>query len=340
VKSKEPDNKQGLSLVPLVVPAYQRETSGLVGGAAILVYQHPKAANRRDSQVTLAATASLKKQFSVLLLPDLFLLGDALHISGTGSASHFPDTYYGVGNNTRKADAEPYTANFYEGEVSPKLRLFRGMYAGPTVRMQWTELAEVRPGGLLDRQTTVGYGGGHTNQVGLSAFHDSRDETLYPRRGHIVKTVLRFARHELASDYDFTVFRLDARQYFSTYGRHVLAFQAVVELRAGSPPFYELSRMGGYEIMRGYFEGRFRGRDYAAGQAEYRFPLFWRVGAVAFASAGRVAQSLEQVNIKGIRGAGGAGIRLAPFADVPVNLRLDVAYGNEPSVYLNVGEAF
>jgi hypothetical protein len=48
----------------------------------------------------------------------------------------------------------------------------------------------------------------------------------------------------------------------------------------------------------------------------------------------------DLTEVSGVRFAGGGGLRLAPFADVPINIRLDVAYGNEPSFYLHVGEAF
>jgi len=335
-----PRKDGGFGLVPLVLPAYQPETSGLLGAAAMLVYEQPKGSGLRDSQVIFAGSASLKKQFSSIVQPDLFLLRDALHISGTAAFSRFPDTFYGIGNDTRSSDAERYTADFYEAELSPKLRLFQGFYLGPTARVHKTTIVATQPGGQIDTHAVHGSTGGLSVMAGLSAFHDSRDGTIYPRSGHIVRTWVRFARHELGSDFDYTTFRFDARQYITLYGKHVLALQAVAHLQAGQPPFYELGRMGGSEIMRGYFEGRFRGRFYFPVQAEYRFPIVWRLGGVAFASAGYVTQHLDHLRARDVRTAAGGGLRLAPFDDLPVNFRVDVAYGNETSAYVSVGEAF
>lgn len=94
------------------------------------------------------------------------------------------------------------------------------------------------------------------------------------------------------------------------------------------------------ELSRGYLEGRFRERQHLGAQVEYRAPLFWRLGPVAFVSAATVARSPRDFDMRDIKPAAGAGLRFAPMTDVPVNLRLDIAYGSEPSFYLNVGEAF
>lgn len=335
----EPKGRFGI--VPFAIPAYQPETSGLLGVAAMVTYQFEKPSDRRDSQVPIAGAVSLKKQYTVISQPDLWLLRDALHVAATLSASHFPDTFFGIGNDTREADAEAYTPNFLEGELSVQPRVVRGLYVGPSIRSQWTDLVHVEEGGLLEQGRVTGARGGLVVQGGVSGVYDTRDETLYPRRGQFIQGYVRFARREVGSDYRFAVGGLDARQYVTPYGRHVLAFEALLELRSGSPPFYELGRLGGGSIMRGYFQGRFRDSNYAAVQAEYRLPIVWRFGAVAFVSMGRVAASAEELaRLSGLRFAGGGGLRVAPFSDVPIHIRLDIAYGNEPSVYLGVGEAF
>jgi outer membrane protein assembly factor BamA len=120
----------------------------------------------------------------------------------------------------------------------------------------------------------------------------------------------------------------------------VLALHALLELRSGEPPFYDTGKLGSSEMMRGYFEGRYRDRQHLALQAEYRSPLFWRMGGVVFASAGNVGRRLDSAMLSGLKPAAGVGLRVAPMADVPVNIRLDVAYGSDMSFYLNVGEAF
>src|SRR5262249_41858166 len=121
---------------------------------------------------------------------------------------------------------------------------------------------------------------------------------------------------------------------------HVLALQALLELRGGDPPFYETGRLGGDQNGRGLYEGRFRERQVFSAQAEYRADLFWRLGGVLFASAGAGATPAGHLPHSRFRPAAGAGVRVAPLRDVPINIRLDIAYGTELQFYLNLGEAF
>lgn len=328
------------SLVPFVLPAYQPETSFLLGGAASLVYQPPNESGRRESQVLLAGAASVRGQFTLLLQPDVYFLDDRLNLTATASAARFPDRFFGIGAHTRAEDAEPYTPVYFEVELSPKWRVAPRLYVGPTLRLQSARISDVAEGGAI--RSVMGAAGGTTLQLGLTALYDSRDNTLNPMTGFLARVNLRSASADWGSDYTFDVLRLDARRYITLpwAERHVLAMQGLVELRRGEPPFYDTGRLGGMEMSRGHLEGRFRERQHLAAQVEYRAPLFWRLGGVVFASAATVARSLDEIEAEAIKPAGGLGLRLAPLDDAPVNIRLDVAYGSELSFYLNVGEAF
>ncbi|TQF15795.1 BamA/TamA family outer membrane protein [Myxococcus llanfairpwllgwyngyllgogerychwyrndrobwllllantysiliogogogochensis] len=334
------DGRGKFSVVPFVLPAYQPETSFLLGGAGSLVYQPPEGSGRRESQVLLAAAASVRGQFTVLLQPDVYFLEDRLNLTATLSAARFPDRFYGMGANTQVADEEDFTPVFFELELSPKWRIAPRLYVGPTLRAQHVRITKRAEDGVV--RNMPGAEGGDTLQLGLTALYDSRDNTLNPTTGFLGRLNLRRASGAWGSDYTFGLLRLDARRYVSLpWGqRHVLAFQGLVELRDGEPPFYDTGRLGGMELSRGYLEGRFRERQHLGAQVEYRAPLFWRLGGVAFASAATVARSLKDLDSGDIKPAGGVGLRFAPLSDVPVNIRLDVAYGSEPSFYLNIGEAF
>ncbi|WP_255208594.1 MULTISPECIES: hypothetical protein [unclassified Myxococcus] len=85
-------------------------------------------------------------------------------------------------------------------------------------------------------------------------------------------------------------------------------------------------------------EGRFSIVPFVlpAAQPETSFLL----GGVAFVSAATVARGPRDFDARDIKPADGVGLRFAPMSDVPVNILLDTAYGNEPGFYLNEGEAF
>lgn len=335
-----PADEGSWQLVPAVLPAYQPETSFLLGGAAVLARQYPEGSGYRESQLLLAGAVTARKQYSVLLQPDVYLWRDRVHLGATLSLARFPDLFFGIGE-TRRADQEWYTPIYYELELSPKLRLLPGAYLGPSFRVLQTEMVRTEAGGLLASGAIPGARGGASVELGLSLLWDTRDRTLYPRSGSLLRARLASARGEWGSDFDYDVSRLDARRYFSLpWSGHVAALQALAELRAGTPPFYGMGRLGGAEMLRGYYEGRYRDRQYLAAQAEYRAPLVWRLGAVLFVAAGTVAPALDQLDLARLKLAAGGGLRWAPLADVPVNVRLDVAYGEDLNFYFGIGEAF
>jgi hypothetical protein len=332
----------GVSIVPFAMIGYTPEMGVVQGGAAVGVYRRPLDSGARDSQILLGGSVSVKKQVALALKPDIYFFGDDLHLGGTLKISRSPNVFYGIGNNTRAEDSENYTPVTFEFEISPKWRLLPGMYLGLDGRFVGTSMDQTKPGGMLDSGSIAGSSGGRTVEIGFAGFYDTRDNTLYPHHGHIISLLVRAALPSLSSDFKYRVLIIDARKYWSLpWGdRHVIAAQALAELRDGAPPFYELGLLGGENTMRGYYKGRFRDRNYLAMQVEYRLPLFWRFGAVCFASAGEVAYSLSDVSASPMKFAVGSGLRFAPKKNVPVNIRLDVGYGNEPLFYLNINEAF
>ena len=104
---------------------------------------------------------------------------------------------------------------------------------------------------------------------------------------------------------------------------------------------YELPQLGGAELLRGYFEGRYRDRTLMLAQAEYRFPIIWRFGGVAFGGIGGVSHSLRTFNATAPKWAVGAGLRLQLNEAERLNVRADVGAGHDTfGFYVNVGEVF
>jgi outer membrane protein assembly factor BamA len=103
-----------------------------------------------------------------------------------------------------------------------------------------------------------------------------------------------------------------------------------------------LGRLGGFEMMRGYQDNKYRDRNYLAAQLEYRFPVYWRFGGVAFASAGEVAGGLGDFSLEHTRFAFGLGLRGVVEMEEHIPFRLDVAFDSSmnPNVYFGLLEAF
>jgi hypothetical protein len=76
-------------------------------------------------------------------------------------------------------------------------------------------------------------------------------------------------------------------------------------------------------------------------QAEYRFPLFWRLGMVAFAGAGDVFDKFNETSFSTLKYAVGTGFRLRMLPEEKLNSRLDIGYGREGfAIFVGLGEAF
>jgi hypothetical protein len=329
-----------LKLLPVLMPAYRPETSWLLGAAVVLVRQSAPGVGGRDSQLQILGAATELGQYVVALRPNWYLQRDAVHLVGSLEVSRFPDYFYGIGNGAPGSAKEPYTPVYLLADLGPLFRVAPGLYVGPSLRVQNASMRWVAPGGQLASGGVPGAEGGTTVQLGASAEWDTRDGTLYPRSGTLLRVDLRRADPALGSEFAFGLLRLDARRYLGIGAPgHVLALQGVLELRSGEPPFYDTGKLGGGEIMRGWYAGRYRDRQLWSAQAEYRLPLLWRLGAVAFGSAGAVAHDASSL-LDAVRLAGGGGLRVAFSDRVPINLRLDVAYGSATSVYFGLGEAF
>ena len=123
---------------------------------------------------------------------------------------------------------------------------------------------------------------------------------------------------------------------------HVFATQLFVRVQPGDPGFSSQSEMGGQDLQRGIFEGRWRDRNLWVWQSEYRAPVWWRIGAVAFGGVGNVFDDPNELVDGGLKWSVGGGLRFALAPDEGVNLRVDYGRGTrgESGFYIGIREAF
>ena len=99
--------------------------------------------------------------------------------------------------------------------------------------------------------------------------------------------------------------------------------------------------MGGNQIMRGYYQGRFRDNNQVALQAEYRRQVIPWLGFVLFGSVGDVAASVDRFDLGDFKAAGGAGVRLMIDKKDRINIRFDYGLGRDTSgFYFAFAESF
>lgn len=183
----------------------------------------------------------------------------------------------------------------------------------------------------------LGNKGQKISGLGLVLGFDTRDNIFQPNKGSFHQAQIISYRPVLGSEFTFTQYRLDLRRYYPVYKRQILAVQAWYSFTAGHSPFQQVSLIGGSDVMRGYFEGKYRDRNAMVYQAEYRIPVYRKLGLVCFASAGQVADTIPSFSFKKFRYGGGLGFRYQ-LTDDGLNLRLDLAYGDQSSFYFGLNE--
>jgi outer membrane protein assembly factor BamA len=79
-------------------------------------------------------------------------------------------------------------------------------------------------------------------------------------------------------DVDFFRFNLDLRYYITIVKRQILALNEILNHTSGDVSIQMMLKLGNYKMMRGYAQGKYTDKNLWAAQAEYRVPIFWKIG--------------------------------------------------------------
>jgi hypothetical protein len=310
-------------------------------GAGVMTTWHMKDAwLDRPSNVTAYGIYTTRAQTLIGASHELHFADDRHVVTQDFRFIDWPDRYYGVGNATRERDREDFTDHYLQLESEYQARVFKRLYVG--VRHLWraSQTQDVDEEGRLAAERPRGVGQVRWSGAGPLLVWDSRKGLFWPEGGSLLRADATFHAGVLGADFDAALLRLDLRHYQPIWRGHVLALRLVSFGAAGAAPFQLLPSLGGSVLFRGWFLGRLRDRVLAATEAEYRVPLSKRWSVVGFGSVGRVAARLGALALNGVHVAGGAGVRVAVRPESRANFRLDVAYGDDVSVYFQFREAF
>jgi hypothetical protein len=117
----------------------------------------------------------------------------------------------------------------------------------------------------------------------------------------------------------------------------ILAWRAKGCARSGDVPLWNACFIG----LRGFSATDYIGQESMAGEAELRWQMSPRWGAVAFAGAGYAGNSLAEAGDDQTTPSYGIGARFMVLKSQGINLRVDYAWSEADSaIHLSVGEAF
>jgi outer membrane protein assembly factor BamA len=332
--------KPRVLLLPLIY--YTPETRLALGVGGVVNYRLGRdKGNMRPSSLWLLAVYTMNNQIQLQLKPEVYLSKNSFILGATVKFERFPQRFYGIGNDVPVTAEEVYTPENLGLHLSVKRRVVGSVFGGIQYHLEKTLIQKVKPGGLLSQGDIPGSTGGVISGLGLSVHWDNRDNLFFPRRGSYLQFVADFFSAPIGSDYHYSTSKLDLRTYVPVLSTHVLAIQVYIRNMGGSPPFYQLSMLGGASMMRGNYSGQYRDKALLAFQAEYRLPLWRRFGAVGFAGLGDVGATIRAIKLNRLKYSLGGGLRYRLDSREGTNLRLDFAWGKDSTgFYMTVQEAF
>lgn len=173
------------------------------------------------------------------------------------------------------------------------------------------------------------------NGIGVNFLYDTRKNIYYPTKGVQASVSLLANPEWLGSDSIFNSIRAYGNWYFKMRKNDVLAARVSIFSGIGNVPFTGQHAIGGNDI-RGYTNGKYRGNQAYAAQAEYRWNFYKKWGAVGF-----FGFAFTEAPYSGILPGGGVGIRFKAIPSRNINVGVDGALGKgDKGIYLRINEAF
>ena len=341
-KEEKDKKKKNTKLIVIPVVSYTPETR-FGGGAAAGFYFRPEKASKeiRPSSVETLHQYTQNKQIYSYFGLSLYLREELYHFLGIFEYRKWPNYFYGIGNDTLKEAEEIYTPLMSRIDINLEKRLKKNLYLGLRYRYMNHKIKEVLPGGILSSGNIIGSEDSKASGFGAAFVLDTRDNIFSPYTGRFYEFSIISYNALFGSDYSFTSVLINLRNYWKVFSSHVIAVQAYLSSNFGDPPFYMLSLMGGQELMRGYYRGRFRDKNLLAFQFEYRLPLTKRFRFITFAGLGNVSEDLFDIKFKKSKYSVGIGLRYTISPKERLCLRMDYGTGKGTSgYYFGVNEAF
>jgi len=334
-----------LVLAPVI--GYEPATSLSAGVGAKLLFKFKGADEEtRTSNMPISALYTLNNQLLLSSGYTVFFNQEKWYLKGNLEFSIFPQSYYGIGNQTFEHDEEIFTFNNYLIEPLLLKRFAKNLFIGGGIRYNIINNIELEPEGNLIRDRPSGYDGSNSAGLEVALVYDNRDNVLNPSRGHFVEFKQGFYEKMWGGTHLFRFNQIDLRTYFEPWKhrKDVIAFHAIGRFAWGDVPVAELSLLGGVESARAYREGRYRDSHSLAIQTEYRWQALERIGMVFFAEAGEVFNNQSNPTFEDLKYGAGVGIRLKIAKEENLNIRFDygIGFGHEfdNNFYLGIAEAF
>ena len=218
---------------------------------------------------------------------------------------------------------------FVSARIAPNsLGDLSGDLLPPALREKWQELVT-----RLLTQDVV------TSGLGVTIEFDSRDNFFSPRAGYQYQLEHLWYRDFIGSDIDYQLTSFNGHNYWNVTDRFRTALRISIEAADTEgllPPFATPGI-----VLRGIPALRYQGNFVAVTEAEVTWQIDSRWAVLAFAGAGRAANSSGELGDTPSRVTKGAGFRYLIAKRYGFEMGLDIARGPEENVlYIQAGTAW
>ena len=347
---KDSTKKSNFVLIPAL--ASSPETGVEFGGASLFSFYTDTARHSitRVSNLFGYASITTKGQEKVSLNATYWTPQNKWHYTSTISYYNFPFDFYGIGNNTLLANKEAIEEKRTKFSFGAQNLVAKDFYAGIVggiSKYYYYSGTYNQNLAFKDNPDIQDHGGGSLVYLGPSLTYDTRNNNTYTTKGVIIDAYLNVMQGVFGNNsYEGAFFNIEYSQYFALSKALVLGFDVQEQsLIGGRSPFYLLPQLGSDEMMRGYYTGRYRDRNFIAGQTELRYRVSDRFGLDGFLCTGEVAHNA--FTAAALKPDYGGGFRYFFDTEKGLSIRADYGIGEKPAgepreggFYIALGEAF
>jgi hypothetical protein len=330
-----------MMVYPAPIVTYSTETSWVFGLAKFQAFRLSKKDSlSHAASINGIAGFSLNGQAFLGIGSSLFFGQNKNRLQFEFSLGQFPEDFYGIGNEIVK-NSFKVTPSYLKTKLIYQHQIIKHVFLGLNYNYSNYFDMKYEYETFPETHKLTGIDGGLNSGFGFNASIDFRDNPYNAHKGYYLNFESAYFTKYFGSDFVFNRYTLDFRQFFHVVRNQYFGYQIYTRTHLGNVPFYSLSFMGGTNRMRGYYEGKYRDKSILDSQVEYRFPLFWLLGGVVFASSGLVSESYETMDFDNLKTTAGLGIRLTVDQKNRTNIRFDAGFGkNTYILFFGFSEAF
>ncbi|PIB35421.1 hypothetical protein BFP72_08440 [Reichenbachiella sp. 5M10] len=348
VKRAPKDSTKKVTFAAIPMPNYNRSFGFMLGVMGSMYYKvSPKDTLSPSSSTMLMGMYSTSKTYMALGVQQFYLREDRWRLKLVGGTGEIFFQYFQGLPNLPPPVGEVYdggiwvdfTTNTQFLVLDARRRVLPKLYVGGLFNAQWAttvyDIENPLTGELPSKSANM-------MSVGYSMLYDSRDNVNYPTNGYFIQFKNSFIREALGATSDYNQYEIAANNFWDIKknSNTILVSRIYANIADGDVPFQGQNFIG-RDDLRGYSQGKYRGDQVYAIQAELRQHLYKRFGMVAFLGVGTAVDQLQDLSEAPVLPSVGAGLRYRMIPSEKINIGLDVGVGREDwSLTFRIGETF